>query len=56
MASPVILAQSNPGTPMNDLSSLTDTLAEADRRHLIHPLHHPKDHLGARIFNGRWGM
>lgn len=35
---------------MNDLSSMTEMLAESDRRHLIHPLHHPKDHLGARIF------
>ncbi len=35
---------------MNDLSSLGEQLADADRRHLIHPLHHPKDHAGAKIF------
>ena len=26
------------------------SLEDADRAHLIHPLHHPKDHAGARIF------
>src|ERR1700690_4079335 len=35
---------------MDDVSPLTDVLAESDRRHLIHPLHHPKDHANARIF------
>jgi adenosylmethionine-8-amino-7-oxononanoate aminotransferase len=35
---------------MNDLSTTGDLLADSDRRHLIHPLHHPKDHAGARIF------
>ena len=35
---------------MNDLSPVTDVLADADRRHLIHPLHHPKDHANAKIF------
>src|ERR1700742_3838558 len=35
---------------MDDISPLADVLAEADKRHLIHPLHHPKDHANARIF------
>jgi len=35
---------------MNDLSPVAAGLAEADRKHLIHPLHHPKDHAGAKIF------
>ena len=35
---------------MNDVASLDDTLLAADQRHLIHPLHHPKDHTEARIF------
>jgi adenosylmethionine-8-amino-7-oxononanoate aminotransferase len=35
---------------MDDLSPVTDVLMDADRRHLIHPLHHPKDHANARIF------
>jgi putrescine aminotransferase len=35
---------------MDDLSPVTDILMDADRRHLIHPLHHPKDHANARIF------
>ena len=35
---------------MNDLSPVTDTLLDADRRYLIHPLHHPKDHANARVF------
>jgi adenosylmethionine-8-amino-7-oxononanoate aminotransferase len=35
---------------MDDVSPITDVLADSDRRHLIHPLHHPKDHLNARIF------
>ena len=34
---------------MNDLSAPIP-LDEADRRHLIHPLHHPNDHKGARIW------
>jgi adenosylmethionine-8-amino-7-oxononanoate aminotransferase len=34
---------------MNDLSPALDLL-DADRRHLIHPLHHPKDHAQARMF------
>ena len=36
---------------MNDLSPVMDTLVDADRRHLIHPLHHPKDHANARIWD-----
>jgi putrescine aminotransferase len=39
---------------MNDLAQVTDVAAdglpEMDRRHLIHPLHHPKDHANAKIF------
>src|ERR1700684_4604906 len=35
---------------MDDISPVTDVLMDSDRRHLIHPLHHPKDHANARIF------
>src|ERR1700712_3711352 len=35
---------------MNDVSPITDALLDSDQRHLIHPLHHPKDHANARIF------
>src|SRR5580693_5699625 len=35
---------------MDDVSPVTDVLLDADKRHLIHPLHHPKDHAAARIF------
>ena len=35
---------------MDDIASAAIDLVEADRRHLIHPLHHPKDHAGARLF------
>ena len=35
---------------MNDHSPTADLLLESDRRHLIHPLHHPKDSAQARIF------
>jgi adenosylmethionine-8-amino-7-oxononanoate aminotransferase len=35
---------------MNDLSQTGDLLLDADRRHLIHPLHHPKDHAQAKLF------
>ncbi len=35
---------------MNDLGATTDVLLDADRRHLIHPLHHPQEHAQARIF------
>lgn len=42
---------------MNDSAIAGDVLLEADRRHLIHPLHHPKEHAGARIFvEGRGAM
>jgi putrescine---pyruvate transaminase len=42
---------------MNDHAAVSTTLVEADRRHLIHPLHHPKDHAGAQIFvEGRGAM
>ncbi|MGE0418983.1 MAG: aspartate aminotransferase family protein [Acetobacteraceae bacterium] len=40
---------------MNDLSSSGEMLAESDRRHLIHPLHHPKDHAGAKIIASAQG-
>ncbi len=34
-----------------------DVLLDADRRHLIHPLHHPKEHAQAHIFvEGRGAM
>src|ERR1700760_4336319 len=35
---------------MNDQAATGTALLDADRRHLIHPLHHPKDHAAARIF------
>src|SRR5471030_179617 len=35
---------------MNDVVPAATTLIDADRRHLIHPLHHPKDHAAAKIF------
>ena len=35
---------------MDDVSPITDVLLDADRRFLIHPLHHPKDHANARLF------
>lgn len=35
---------------MNDHAATGDVLLDADRRHLIHPLHHPKEHAQARIF------
>jgi hypothetical protein len=31
------------GAAMNDLAISTDTLLEADHRHLIHPLHFPAE-------------
>jgi adenosylmethionine-8-amino-7-oxononanoate aminotransferase len=44
-------------TAMNDQPLAAGTLAEADKRHLIHPLHYPKDHAAARIFvEGRGAM
>src|SRR6185312_13758837 len=42
---------------MNDVAIAADALVVADQRHLIHPLHHPKDHANARIFvEGRGAM
>ena len=35
---------------MDEISPITTDRTEADRRHLIHPLHHPKDHANARLF------
>jgi adenosylmethionine-8-amino-7-oxononanoate aminotransferase len=35
---------------MNDNPLAGDLLLDSDRRHLIHPLHHPRDHAQARIF------
>jgi adenosylmethionine-8-amino-7-oxononanoate aminotransferase len=35
---------------MDDVSPISDVLLDTDKRHLIHPLHHPKDHTNARIF------
>ena len=35
---------------MNDHAATSEALLDADRRHLIHPLHHPKEHAGAQIF------
>jgi adenosylmethionine-8-amino-7-oxononanoate aminotransferase len=42
---------------MNDHAPTSEVLLDADRRHLIHPLHHPKDHAQARVFvEGRGAM
>ena len=42
---------------MNDIAITGGDLLATDQRHLIHPLHHPKDHVGARIFiEGRGAM
>ncbi len=42
---------------MNDHAATADVLLDADRRHLIHPLHHPKEHAQAHIFvEGRGAM
>ena len=35
---------------MDDIAPISDVLMDSDRRHLIHPLHHPKDHANAKIF------
>ncbi|MGE0223462.1 MAG: aspartate aminotransferase family protein [Acetobacteraceae bacterium] len=35
---------------MDDHTPASDLLLDADKRHLIHPLHHPKDHAQPRIF------
>jgi adenosylmethionine-8-amino-7-oxononanoate aminotransferase len=34
---------------MDDLATISDALLESDKRHLIHPLHHPKETATARI-------
>src|SRR5713226_268301 len=47
---PIIWPLDIAGVAMDDFSQNTDVLLDADRRHLIHPLHHPKDHANARIF------
>ena len=42
---------------MNDLATSANILLEADKRHLIHPLHHPKEHAQAKVFvEGRGAM
>jgi adenosylmethionine-8-amino-7-oxononanoate aminotransferase len=42
---------------MNDHALTSDVLLGTDRRHLIHPLHHPNDHAQARVFvEGRGAM
>jgi adenosylmethionine-8-amino-7-oxononanoate aminotransferase len=42
---------------MNDHVATSEALLDSDRRHLIHPLHHPKEHAGAQIFvEGRGAM
>src|SRR5207302_9370075 len=42
---------------MNDHAGTGGALLDIDRRHLIHPLHHPKDHAQARVFvKGRGAM
>jgi len=40
---------------MNDQIQTSDLLLAADKRHLIHPLHHPNDHANARIFESGQG-
>lgn len=48
---PDTLAPTQPESPPHERCPLvTDALLDADRRHLIHPLHHPKDHANARVF------
>src|SRR5436305_13502860 len=42
---------------MNDHAGAGGALLDSDRRHLIHPLHHPNDHAQARVFvEGRGAM
>jgi putrescine---pyruvate transaminase len=42
---------------MNDHVATSEALLDSDRRHLIHPLHHPKEHAAAQIFvEGRGAM
>jgi len=35
---------------MNDLLPAGDLLVASDQRHLIHPLHHAKDHANPKVF------
>ena len=35
---------------MDELTPLPELLLDLDHRRLVHPLHHPKEHAGARIF------
>lgn len=42
---------------MDELTPTADILFDLDRRRLVHPLHHPKEHAGAQIFvEGRGAM
>src|SRR5690348_5084169 len=42
---------------MNDVVATSAALLDADKRHLVHPLHHPKDHAQAHMFvEGRGAM
>jgi putrescine---pyruvate transaminase len=42
---------------MNDVVATSASLLDADKRHLVHPLHHPKDHAQAHMFvEGRGSM
>src|SRR3954449_13538035 len=35
---------------MNDVPTADTNLLDTDKRYLIHPLHHPKDHTDPRVF------
>src|ERR1700744_5410655 len=35
---------------MDDVVPYGDSLVASDQRHLIHPLHHPKDHANPKVF------
>ncbi|HBK09272.1 MAG TPA: aspartate aminotransferase family protein [Acetobacteraceae bacterium] len=42
---------------MNDLMPASELLTASDQRHLIHPLHHPKDHANAKLWvSGKGSM
>ena len=42
---------------MDDLTPSATVLMDLDRRRLVHPLHHPKEHAGAHLFvEGRGAM
>jgi putrescine aminotransferase len=42
---------------MNDLMPSSEFLTASDQRHLIHPLHHPKDHANAKLWvSGKGSM